>query len=100
MLDTLAQIGFGLFGLAMLLSIALLCSNNRRAIDRRLVATGVLLQIGFATFVLKVPLGRDIFDTLAGGFVALLGYGRVGTEFIFGSLINSKELGFIFAVQV
>jgi CNT family concentrative nucleoside transporter len=100
MLETLAQIGFGLFGLAMLLSIALLCSNNRRAIDRRLVATGVLLQIGFATFVLKVPLGRDIFDTLAGGFVALLGYGRVGTEFIFGSLINSKELGFIFAVQV
>ena len=46
MLDTLAQIGFGLFGLAMLLSIALLCSNNRRAIDRRLVATGVLHDAG------------------------------------------------------
>ena len=59
----------------MLLCLALLFSNNRRAIDRKLVATGVLLQIVFATFVLKAPLGRDIFDTLAGGFVALLGYG-------------------------
>lgn len=100
MLDVLGQIGFGLFGLSMLLGIALLCSNNRRAIDRKLVATGVLLQILFATFVLKAPLGRDLFDTLAGGFVALLGYGKVGSRFIFGNLIDSQELGFIFAVQV
>ena len=100
MLDVLGHVAFGLFGLSMLLGIALLCSSNRRAIDRRLVATGVLLQIVFATFVLKAPLGRAIFDTLAGGFVALLGYGRVGSTFIFGSLIDSKDLGFIFAVQV
>lgn len=100
MLDVLGQIAFGLFGLSMLLGIAWLCSNNRRAIDRKLVATGVLLQILFAAFVLKAPLGRDIFDTLAGGFVALLGYGKVGSRFIFGSLIDSPELGFIFAVQV
>ncbi|MBA4285813.1 MAG: NupC/NupG family nucleoside CNT transporter [Xanthomonadaceae bacterium] len=100
MLDVLGQIAFGLFGLSMLLGIAWLCSNNRRAIDRKLVATGVLLQILFAAFVLKAPLGRDIFDTLAGGFVALLGYGKVGSRFIFGNLIDSRELGFIFAVQV
>ncbi len=100
MLDVLGHVAFGLFGLAMLLCLALLFSNNRRAIDRKLVATGVLLQIVFATFVLKAPLGRDIFDTLASGFVALLGYGRVGSSFIFGSLVDSKELGFIFAVQV
>ncbi|WP_293368276.1 nucleoside transporter C-terminal domain-containing protein [Nevskia sp.] len=100
MLDLLGHVAFGLFGLSMLLSIALLFSNNRRAIDRKLVATGVLLQIAFATFVLKAPLGRDIFDTLAGGFVALLGYARVGSGFIFGGLIDSKNLGFIFAIQV
>jgi CNT family concentrative nucleoside transporter len=100
MLDMLGHIAFGLFGLAALLAIAVACSNNRRAIDRRLVATGVVLQIGFAAFVIMVPLGRTLFDGLAGGFVALLGYARVGSTFIFGSLVESKELGFIFAVQV
>lgn len=100
MMQMLGHVAFGLFGLTALLAIAVACSNNRRAIDRRLVATGVALQIGFAAFVIMVPLGRSLFDGLAGGFVALLGYGRVGSEFIFGSLVQSKELGFIFAVQV
>ena len=100
MLDLIAHVAFGLFGLAALVSIALLFSNNRRAVDRRLVATGVVLQIGFAAFVLKAPLGRDIFDALAGGFVALLGYGKVGSQFIFGDLVDTSKLGFVFAVQV
>ncbi|MFZ9311785.1 MAG: Na+ dependent nucleoside transporter N-terminal domain-containing protein, partial [Arenimonas sp.] len=35
---------FGFFGLGCLLAIAWLFSNNRRAIDWRLISTGVLLQ--------------------------------------------------------
>lgn len=100
MLELLGRVAFGMFGLAVLLAIALAFSSHRRAIDRRLVATGVLLQIAFAAFVLKAPLGRELFDGLAGGFVSLLGYAKVGSSFIFGSLVESKELGFIFAVQV
>lgn len=100
MLELLGHVAFGLFGLASLIGIGVLFSNNRRAIDRKLVLTGVTLQIVFATFVLKAPLGRDIFDSLAGGFVALLGYAKVGSTFIFGSLTSSDTLGFIFAVQV
>ena len=100
MLELLGHVAFGLFGLAALLGIAVAFSNHRRAIDRRLVATGLVLQIGFAAFVLKAPLGRELFDGLAGGFVSLLGYAKVGSSFIFGSLVESKELGFIFAVQV
>jgi len=100
MLELLGHVAFGLFGLASLIAIGVLFSNNRCAIDRKLVLTGVTLQIVFATFVLKAPLGRDIFDSLAGGFVALLGYAKVGSTFIFGSLTSSDTLGFIFAVQV
>jgi len=100
MLELLGHVAFGLFGLASLIAIGVLFSNNRGAIDRKLVLTGVTLQIVFATFVLKAPLGRDIFDSLAGGFVALLGYAKVGSTFIFGSLTSSDTLGFIFAVQV
>src|SRR4249919_885268 len=43
---------FGLFGLAVLLGIAWVFSNNKRAINWQLIGTGVTLQIAFASFVL------------------------------------------------
>ncbi len=102
MLDALGRILFGLFGLAVLLSIAAAFSNNRRAIDWKLVATGVALQIVFASFVLKVPLGRDLFGALAIGFVKLMSYVSVGSSFIFGNLVNAANpnIGYVFALQV
>ncbi len=102
MLDALGRILFGLFGLAVLLSIAVMFSNNRRAIDWKLVATGVALQIVFASFVLKVPLGRDLFGALAIGFVKLMSYVSVGSSFIFGNLVNAANpnIGYVFALQV
>ena len=43
MIEALGHIGFGLFGLAVLVSIAVLFSENRRAISWKLVATGIVL---------------------------------------------------------
>ena len=100
MLDALGQIAFGLFGLAALVGIAFLFSNNKRAVSWRLVLTGIALQIVFATLVLKLPLGRDLFNAIATGFVRLLDFVRVGSEFIFGSLTDTSKFGFVFAVQV
>ena len=100
MLDALGHIAFGLFGLAVLVGIAFLFSNNKRAVSWKLVATGVALQIVFATIVLKVPFGRDVFNTLALGFVKLLDFVRVGSEFIFGTFMDTTKFGFVFAVQV
>jgi len=91
---------FGLFGLAVLLGIAAAFSNNKRSIDWQLVATGVILQIMFAALVLLVPGGKDVFDALGKGFVAVLGFVGVGSNFIFGSLMDTSKFGFIFAFQV
>ena len=99
-MDVLARIGFGLFGLAVLIGVAWLFSSHKRQVDWRLVVTGVALQIGFAALVLLVPGGRDVFDALGNGFVRLLGFVNVGSEFIFGSLMNVETYGFIFAFQV
>ena len=101
-LDVLGRIAFGLFGLAMLLMIAVAFSNNRRGIDWKLVSNGVLLQVVFALFVLKVPFGEDIFDTLAAGFVSLMSYVGAGSSFIFGNLVNASNpnIGYVFALQV
>src|SRR5690606_481264 len=99
-MDVLARIGFGLFGLAVLIGVAWLFSSHKRHVDWRLVATGVGLQIGFAALVLLVPGGRDVFDALGNGFVRLLGFVNVGSEFIFGTLMDTATYGFIFAFQV
>ncbi len=100
MVEGLGRIGFGLFGLAVLIGIAWLFSNNKRAVDWRLVVTGIALQIAFAAVVLLVPGGRDVFDALGKGFVKVLEFVNAGSGFIFGSLMDTSQFGFIFAFQV
>ena len=100
MIEALGRIGFGLFGLAVLIGIVWLFSNNRRAVDWKLVSTGVILQIAFAALVLLVPGGREVFDALGHGFVKILSFVTAGSTFIFGNLMNVETYGFIFAFQV
>lgn len=100
MVEGLGRIGFGLFGLVVLIGIAWLFSNNKRSVDWRLVATGIGLQIAFAAVVLLIPGGRDVFDALGKGFVKVLSFVNEGSSFIFGSLMNTEQYGFIFAFQV
>jgi CNT family concentrative nucleoside transporter len=100
MFDALGHIAFGLFGLVTLIGLAWLFSNNKRAVDWRLVVTGLLMQIAFAAVVLLVPGGRDVFDWLGRGFVKILSFVNEGSNFIFGSLMDTSKMGFIFAFQV
>lgn len=95
-----SSIFFGLFGLSVLIGIAWLFSNNKRAVDWRLVLTGITLQIGFAALVLLVPGGREVFDLLGHGFVKILEFVSAGSTFIFGDLMDTSKFGFIFAFQV
>lgn len=100
MLAMLGSIAFGLFGLAVLIGIAVLCSSQRRAIDWKLVGSALLLQWLFAAIVLKVPGGRAVFAAIAGLIVKLLSYVHVGASFIFGPLADSQRFGMIFAVDI
>ena len=91
---------FGLFGLAVLIGIAFVFSNNRRAVDWRLVTTGVVLQIAFASLVLLVPGGKEVFAWIGKVFVKVLSFVNAGSAFVFGSLVDIPKMGFIFAFQV
>lgn len=99
-MDAIAQGAFGLFGLGVLIGIAWLFSNNKKSVDWKLVATGITLQIAFATLVLLVPGGKDVFDALGNGFVKVLSFVSAGSTFIFGDLMDTSKYGFIFAFQV
>ena len=76
----------GLFGVAVLLGLAVLFSTNRRAIPWRLVAVGLGLQLVFAGLILGTAAGRALFDWIGAGFVALLRFTYAGTEFVLGPL--------------
>ncbi len=96
----LQSLFFGFVGLIVLIAIAWACSADRRAVNWRLVGTGLLLQIIFALIVLVVPYGRTFFDWISQGFVLVLGFTREGAGFIFGPLMDVQSFGFIFAFQV
>jgi len=53
--EAISRIAFGLFGLAVLIGIAWAFSNNKKAVDWKLVVTGVALQVAFAAAVLLGP---------------------------------------------
>ncbi|NZA25289.1 NupC/NupG family nucleoside CNT transporter [Luteimonas sp. SJ-92] len=99
-MEGLTRVGFGLLGLAVLLGITWLFSNNRRRVDWRLVAIGLGLQIVIACLVLLTPWGAQIFDALSTGFVTLLGFTTEGARFIFGDFTDPDKFGFVFAFQV
>ncbi len=90
----------GLLGLAAILGLAYLLSNDRARIDRRTVLVGICLQVGFAFLVLNTPIGT-IFQAAAGAVNSVIHYAEEGSRFLFGPLgANSKEFGVIFAFQV
>jgi CNT family concentrative nucleoside transporter len=96
----LSTIAFGLFGLAVLISVAFAFSNQKSSVDWKQVAGGVGLQIAFAIIVILVPGGREFFDAISRVFVKVIDFAMVGAEFIFGDLAKSDQFGFIFCFQV
>jgi CNT family concentrative nucleoside transporter len=90
-----------LFGMAVLLGVAVLFSSNRRRIPWRLVGIGMALQFIIAVLVLKVEIVRMGVDAVSNFFVRILDFNRAGTEFLFGSLItNTQTFGYLFAFNV
>ena len=90
----------GLLGLAAILGLAYLLSNDRARIDRRTVLVGICLQVGFAFLVLNTPIG-SVFQAAAGAVNSVIHYAEEGSRFLFGPLgASSKEFGVIFAFQV
>ena len=68
----------GLIGIALILGISYLMSNNRKAINYRTVGVGLALQVSLAVFILKVPVGKDIFGWLGRAVTKVLDFSDRG----------------------
>jgi concentrative nucleoside transporter, CNT family len=82
----------GIIGIIIILGLAFLWSNNRKKINYRLVATGLILQISLAVFILKVSLGQEIFFWLGGAINKLLDFSKEGGLFVFGDLTRITQI--------
>jgi CNT family concentrative nucleoside transporter len=82
----------GVIGIIVILGLAFLWSNNRKKINYRLVITGLLLQITLAVFILKVPIGQDIFFWLGKAINKLLDFSKEGGLFVFGDLTKVTQI--------
>ena len=92
---------FGVLGLTVLISIAYAFSDNHKAVDWKLVGSGIALQLAFALIVIVVPGGRGFFEALSKIFVTIISFASEGSIFVFGTLGDPySNLGFIFAFQV
>jgi CNT family concentrative nucleoside transporter len=91
----------GLIGAAGLLLIGLLLSTDRRRINWRVVLAGLVLQVVIAFLVLRFGPVVAVFDALARGVTAVIGFADEGTRFMFGNLADpGGPWGFVFAVRV
>lgn len=82
----------GLLGVAVILGLAFLVSNNRKAINYRLVLSGLGIQILLALFILKTDVGQRLFASLGSGIKKLLEMADRGGEFVFGGLVRPDLL--------
>lgn len=87
---------FGIFGIILILGLSFLMSNNRKAINLRLVLSGLGLQIVLALFILKTSVGQAIFSYIASFITRILDFANAGAEFVFGGLVKRELLVPIF----
>lgn len=95
-----------ILGIVVLLAIAFLLSNNRKAINLRTVFGALGIQIAIGALILYVPVGRDALLWLSDGISKVISYGNEGISFLFGGLVSDKMFevfgggGFVFALRV
>ena len=82
----------GILGIIVLLGIAFIMSNNRNNINYRIVFWGMGLQIIFALFILKTPIGKPLFGFFDKVISKLISFSDAGGDFLFRSFIS--DVGF------
>jgi CNT family concentrative nucleoside transporter len=90
-----------LIGIAVMIFLAYLGSNNRSKVNGKLVMNGLLLQAALALFILKTTVGFTLFNSISLGINHLYKFSEVGISFVFGALADpTGSWGVVFAVRV
>lgn len=90
----------GVVGIFIILFVAFLVSKNKRGINWGVIAKGLLIQLILAVCVLYVPPVQWFFEVVGRGFVKILDFTKIGSEFLLGGLMDTSSYGVIFAFQI
>jgi len=90
----------GLLGMTVLIFITYLFSTNKAAVSWKVVLNGLAIQIILAVSILYIPFIRIAFEYTGKIFIKILDFTNVGSTFLFGSLMDAKKMGSIFAFQI
>jgi CNT family concentrative nucleoside transporter len=87
-----------LIGIVLIVTVCWFLSKDRKGISWWTILSGLIIQAFLAFFILKTPLGAQIFKSLGKGVLTLIDLANKGGSFVFGSLYESN--GFVFAFRV
>ena len=90
----------GLIGMVVLILIAYLFSNNKKAINWKSAAIGLAIQLILAIAVLKIEFVQKIFEFFGKIFVKTLDFTLEGSRFLLGDMVNVESFGYVFLFQV
>jgi len=80
----------GLLGMLVIIGIAFVFSSNRKAINWRIVAIGLAIQIVMAFGILEVEFIQAFFEFVGKAFVKVLEFTREGTNFLFKAFATGE----------
>ena len=87
-------------GIVVLLGGLYFFSSNKKLIDKKMIIKALVIQFILAFMLVKFPLGRLFIEKVSDVVTNILGYGREGLSFMFGSLADSSAVnGSIFGIQ-
>ncbi len=89
----------GLLGIVVILGIAFLLSNNRKAINLRIVGAAFALQVAIAVFVIYSSAGKVVIEKMSNAVQNVMEYSRADIDFMFGGIATEPSL-WNFAVHV
>ena len=81
-----------ILGVFFVLGVFYVISNDRKAINVKLVSKALALQLLFTAFIVKVPVGIWLVQKLSDIVSYVLGYGTEGLTFVFGNLVNDPSI--------
>ncbi|CAH0536688.1 NupC/NupG family nucleoside CNT transporter [Vibrio marisflavi] len=86
------------FGLIVVLGLALLASKDRKRIQMRYIVQLLIIEMAVAYFLLNSSMGTGVVVKFADGFNGLMEFAAQGTNFVFGGITNDGAFAFFLQV--
>ena len=91
---------FSFIGLFTIVGFCWSISESRRHIKWKTVTFGILLQLALGVLILKTKIGWQFFEGIKELFSSMLRYSGMGSKFVFGSLSDPANVGFVFFTMI